>query len=301
MALKFTTHMVGDVSILRLDGRIVLGEESSSLEAIIRSLISDQRRKIILNVANVTFLDSAGNGKLAAAHHYIRSKGGVLKLCHLGGKLLETLQVTKLLSIYDCYYTEADALKSFDSPSLYCFCPACGERCGPSRTHAGYWVEQSCNNPSCGAQFSIGDSQRSKDLASITRLTFQTYQNESFEIRADHPFKCQILGRLDLFSSSALQKSWLAIPSPRRVVFDLQRTTEINDAGRTALITLLAGKEDGSKATVSLEGLGPEQMAAFPNGAPFFRRMADALKSLGNVSDSPRWQARIIEESRLPA
>jgi hypothetical protein len=65
-------------------------------------------------------------------------------------------------------------------------------------------------------------------------------------------------------------------------------------------MTLLAGKEDGAKVTISLDGLNREQIAAFPDGAPFYQHMTDALNALGDVSDTPRWLARISEESQLP-
>jgi anti-sigma B factor antagonist len=295
MALKFITVVANDITVLRLDGRLVLGEEEHSLRDVIKRLIADKRRKIILNLADVTFLDSAGNGALVSAHHSLRSQGAVLKLCHLTSKFQEVLQIQKLLTVYDIYNTEADALESFNSPSWNCLCPACGERCGPSLIPGGHWVEQTCNNPSCGAQFSIGHSQSSKDMISTTQLTFQTYQKEYFKIQSGPPFKCQILGRLDLFSSPALQKCWRALPPPRRVVFDLQHATEISDAGRTALVILLAGKDDASRATVSLEGLTPEQIAGFPVGAPFYRHMADALTALADISDTPRWRLESVK------
>ena len=156
---------------------------------------------------------------------------------------------------------------------------------------------QICSNSSCGARFSIADSENPEKIAPISRLIFQTYQEEAFEIRPGSPFapfKCGIEGRLDLFSSAALQKCWLAIPSPRRVLFDLRRTTEVSEPGRAALIALLASKEDDAKASVSLEGVSPQQMALFHQVGPFYCSEANALAALGDVSDTPSWLARII-------
>ena len=300
MGLKISVSEVGDVTILRLDGRIVIGEESRSFRQTVQGLVDNHKRKIILNLADVKFLDSGGNGDLVCVYHSIRSHGGLLKLCHVSGKFQEVLQIQKLLTVYDVYPTEADALQAFGLPSRYCLCPACGESCGPSLVFGSNSAVQTCVNPACKAQLAIDYSRSPKDLAPITRLTFQTYERESFDTEAGAPFRCHIVGRLDLFSSSALQKSWLAIPSPRRVVFDLSRVTEINEAGRAALMTLLAHEEQGSKATASLEGLKPGQTAPFPKGAPFFARMADAVKALGDVSDTPCWLARISEDSELP-
>jgi anti-sigma B factor antagonist len=299
MALRFSASAVSDVTILRLDGRIVLGEESRALRATIRNLLGENRRKIILNLNDISFIDSAGNGEMVAAHHSVRSQGAFLKLCHLSRKLSEVWQLNKLLTVFDVYSTEADALKSFDFHPVYCLCSVCGERCGPSLLRGALWAQQTCSNPACGARLTLGVRLSPSGFAPIAKLTFQTYKKEFLEIEAGAPFTCRICGRLDLFSSSALQKCWLALPSPRRVVFDMQHTTEISDAGRASLMALLATKEDCSKATVSQEGLSPERIAAFPDAAPFYRRMADALKALGDVSDTPCWLARIGNESQL--
>src|SRR5713101_2082313 len=96
MALKMTNREVDGVSVVALDGRIVLGEE-----------------KIVLNMNNVTFIDSAGLGTLVASHHSAKTQGAALKLCHLGSKFQEVLQITKLLTVFDVYNKEAEAVGSF--------------------------------------------------------------------------------------------------------------------------------------------------------------------------------------------
>jgi anti-sigma B factor antagonist len=113
MALKMTQREVDGVSVVALDGRIVLGEESNALREKVKSLIASGKKKIILNMDNVTFIDSAGLGTLVAAHHSARSQGASLKLCHLGSKFQEVLQITKLLTVFDVYKTETEAVASF--------------------------------------------------------------------------------------------------------------------------------------------------------------------------------------------
>jgi anti-sigma B factor antagonist len=296
MALNIEVSEVGDVTILRLEGRIVLGLESASLRRAVEKLIAQQKRKIILNVDNVAYIDSSGNGTVVAAHHTALASGALLKFCHLHGKLRDVWQVSKLLAIFDVYPTEVDALRSFASPGRICVCPACGQRCGPSLLSGALWATQQCSNPSCGARLLIQTSRKPENSAEIARLEFQTYEKESFVIEAGIPFKCQIAGRLDLFSSSALEKCWLALPMPRRVVFDLSAATEISDVGRNALVAILARMELDSRATASLEGLNAEQISSFPPGAPFYRLMADALRALGDIVDTPHWVVRIREE-----
>ena len=113
MALKMTNREVDGVSVVALDGRIVLGEESNALREKMKSMIAEGKKKIVLNMGNITFIDSAGLGTLVAAHHSAKSQGASLKLAHLGSKFQEVLQITKLLTVFDVYNTEAEAVGSF--------------------------------------------------------------------------------------------------------------------------------------------------------------------------------------------
>jgi anti-sigma B factor antagonist len=113
VALKMTNREVDGVSVVALDGRIVLGEESNALREKVKSLLAEGRKKVILNMDNITFIDSAGLGTLVAAHHSAKSQNAALKLCHLGSKFQEVLQITKLLTVFDVYNTEAEAVASF--------------------------------------------------------------------------------------------------------------------------------------------------------------------------------------------
>jgi anti-sigma B factor antagonist len=113
VALKITTREVDGVTVAALDGRIVLGEESNALREKIKSLVAEGKKKVVLNMDNITFIDSAGLGTLVASHHSAKAQGAALKLCHLGTKFQEVLQITKLMTIFDVYNTEAEAVASF--------------------------------------------------------------------------------------------------------------------------------------------------------------------------------------------
>jgi len=113
VALKITTREVNGVTVAALDGRIVLGEESNALREKVKSLVAEGKKKIVLNMNNITFIDSAGLGTLVASHHSAKAQGASLKLCHLGTKFQEVLQITKLMTIFDVYNSEAEAVGSF--------------------------------------------------------------------------------------------------------------------------------------------------------------------------------------------
>lgn len=115
MSVRMTNSEVDGVSVVELDGRIVLGEESNSLREKIKSLLAEGKKKIVLNMANIKYIDSAGLGTLVAAHLSAKTQGASVRLCHLGNKFHEVLQMTKLLTVFDVYDTEAAAVSSFQS------------------------------------------------------------------------------------------------------------------------------------------------------------------------------------------
>jgi anti-sigma B factor antagonist len=112
VTVNITNHEVNGVSVVALDGRIVLGEESNSLREKLKSLIAEGKKKIVLNVDKVKYIDSAGLGTLIAGHLSAQNQGVSLRLCNLGSKFQEVLQITKLVTVFDVYDTEA-AVSSF--------------------------------------------------------------------------------------------------------------------------------------------------------------------------------------------
>jgi len=113
VALKMTNREVNGVSVVALDGRIVLGEESTALRQKLKSLIAEGKKKIVLNMDDIKYIDSAGLGILVAAHVSAKTQGASLLLCHLGSKFQEVLQITKLLTVFEVCDTEAAAVASF--------------------------------------------------------------------------------------------------------------------------------------------------------------------------------------------
>jgi anti-sigma B factor antagonist len=113
VALKITDRVVDNVAVLDLEGRIVLGEESNAMRERVKQLLAQNKKKIVLNMANVTYIDSAGLGTLVASFHSARTQGATLKLANLGQKFREVLQVTKLLTVFEVHDSEAAAVASF--------------------------------------------------------------------------------------------------------------------------------------------------------------------------------------------
>ena len=115
MSLKINVRETGKVVILDLNGRITLGETAASLRDTIRELLDNQQRNILLNLADVTYIDSSGLGQLVGSYATVTSHGGQLKLLNLQKKLHELMQVTKLITVFDVYNSEPAALRSFET------------------------------------------------------------------------------------------------------------------------------------------------------------------------------------------
>jgi anti-sigma B factor antagonist len=113
MALKLTNSEVDGVTVLALDGRIVLGEETSKLRESVKNLVSEGKKNLILDMNKVTMIDSSGLGALVAAYSSARSGGASLRLCNLGANFNQLLQITKLLTVFDVSKTQEDAVRSF--------------------------------------------------------------------------------------------------------------------------------------------------------------------------------------------
>jgi anti-sigma B factor antagonist len=114
MPLDIATREVGHATILDINGRIVLGDEIGALRTAVRNLIAEGKKKIILNLAAVDYIDSSGVGELVGSFTTVRNAGGELKLLNLTQKVHDVLHVTKLYTVFDIKDDEFNAVKSFD-------------------------------------------------------------------------------------------------------------------------------------------------------------------------------------------
>ena len=112
MAFRVTNRQVDGVAVVAPEGRIVMGDETNQLREQVRGMLAAGNKKIVLNMENVTYIDSAGLGMLVALHHTAKMQGASLSLCHLGSKFREVLQITKLMTVFEVDNTEADSIRS---------------------------------------------------------------------------------------------------------------------------------------------------------------------------------------------
>lgn len=116
--LYINERRVGDVTVLDMKGRVRLGGGTISLHKAIRCLVEEGKLQILLNLADVSHIDSSGLGELISGHISLAAQGGAIKLLHLTESLRELMTITKLLTVFDVYDNEAEALSSFTGPSL---------------------------------------------------------------------------------------------------------------------------------------------------------------------------------------
>jgi anti-sigma B factor antagonist len=104
---------VGDVSVVDVAGRITLGEGSSALRETLRDMVSKNQKKILLNLGDVSYIDSSGIGELVSGFTTVTNSGGQLKLLNLNKRVKDLLQITKLYTVFDVHEDEAGAIRSF--------------------------------------------------------------------------------------------------------------------------------------------------------------------------------------------
>ncbi len=113
MSVKIDTRKVGDVTVVDVSGRITLGEGSSALRDVLRDLSAQGNKKILLNLSEVSYIDSSGIGELVSGFTSVSNGGGTLKLLGLTKRVKDLLQITKLYTVFDVHEEEAHAIRSF--------------------------------------------------------------------------------------------------------------------------------------------------------------------------------------------
>jgi anti-sigma B factor antagonist len=111
--MKIETRNVGEAKILDISGQITLGEGTKAVRDGVRSILDQGGKKIILNLAEVNYIDSSGVGELVSTHASVTSRGGELRLLNLTKRIKELLTITKLLTVFQTYEDEQKAIASF--------------------------------------------------------------------------------------------------------------------------------------------------------------------------------------------
>lgn len=115
MSVKLTTRQVGDVTVIDATGRITLGEGASTFRDTIRDLATKGDKKLLVNLSDVSYIDSSGIGEMVSGFTTVTNHGGQLKLLGLSKRVKDLLQITKLYTVFEVFEDEASAVRSFAS------------------------------------------------------------------------------------------------------------------------------------------------------------------------------------------
>ncbi len=113
MSVKISTRQVGDVTVIDASGRITLGEGASNFRDTVRELAAKGNKKLLLNLGDVSYIDSSGIGEMVSGFTTVTNGGGVLKLLGLNKRVKDLLQITKLYTVFEVFDDEPEALRSF--------------------------------------------------------------------------------------------------------------------------------------------------------------------------------------------
>ena len=111
--MQIEQRAVGDVVVLDIKGRVTLGEGDELLKDKVNSLLNQGQKKIVLNLAEVPYIDSAGLGEIVRTYTTVSRQGGNLKLLNLTKRITDLLSITKLLTVFETFESENDAVRSF--------------------------------------------------------------------------------------------------------------------------------------------------------------------------------------------
>lgn len=113
MSVKLNTRQIGDVTVIDAAGRITLGEGSTTFREAIKDLVAKGQKKVLLNLGEISYIDSSGIGEMVSGFTSVSNAGGQLKLLNLTKRVQDLLQITKLYTVFEVFDDEAVALSSF--------------------------------------------------------------------------------------------------------------------------------------------------------------------------------------------
>jgi anti-sigma B factor antagonist len=251
-----------DVSILALKGKITLGEGDELLRQRIGELLGAGRRKIVLDLAEVTYIDSAGIGELVRTYTTVKRQGGKLWLCNPTKRISDLLTITKLLTVFEVGDTVEQAVRALrGDSSLEVQCPLV-DCDGWILVPSAELTELTCHG--CGAELTAALSESPGTASRVTRIRLPTYEGERVTLTAGRPTVIAVNGRLDLFAGEMLERAWRTVPPPRRISLDVTEATEISDAGMALLAELCARRDEESRTIVVGRGSEPAAPSELP-------------------------------------
>jgi anti-sigma B factor antagonist len=267
-------------------GKITLGEGDVLLRDTIKRIVGQGRKKIVLDLAELLYIDSGGLLQTVGSYTTVSRQGGRLVFCNPTKRIADLFSITKLLTVFEIYESIDEAVASFGTTRFEVSCPVCKPTAWTG--YVGTRFLLSCTE--CDARFSPqvpadrlsplegpgADSSRVVSAPVSDLWWFTYYENgygpEGVHLSFGRPSTVAITGRLDLFALDIVQMAWESVPRPRRVVFDTTHVRAASPVGRSRLDQLCA-VGDGASRSVVLTTAGDRDRA---------------IAALGSLENSPQ-------------
>ncbi len=283
--LDIEERQIGDVTVLDLRGRLNMGEAGRALRTAMLRVIEEHKKKVVLNLGSVSYIDSSGIQELVSSYVNLARTNGGLRLANLTDRTHDLLVITKLLTVFDVYESVETAVREFDTKEGRISCPVHG--CNTLMPFFYPRAEGKCTN--CGATINVESTTSPRGVIefTISSLVFPTYAGENIAVMPGSPTTITVNGRLDLFAAEVLEKAWLTVPPPRRVVFRLEASVDLSPLGIQKLLALCATKADDDAAVIL--ALPRDATTIFPVGSPVYDEEGSALAALGDAPHKAKW------------
>jgi len=244
---------IGDVTVVGLPGDPTLGKGERPLLATIDPLLKKGRRKFVLDLTELEYVDSTGTSEVVQLYATIRHQGGNVILCHPSNRLWDLLVLTKLLTVFTVAPTVDDAVAAFASnghleATCEATCPVCGQVGCVRFTVAEFFLYHACF--ACGASFRLTQpagsfvEAKTPTNARVRSVLLPTYGDDYVCATLVGTVEISAPKRLDLFTAEVVEKAWHLVREPRHILIDVCPVGEFTAMGVAKLIELCANADD---------------------------------------------------------
>lgn len=267
---------IGDVTILDIKGNMTIGDDTR-LPLIIKGLVERGRRRVILSLGELDYVDSGGLGDLVGAFTALRRSGGELLLHSVGKRLEDIFAITKLGTVFSQLDTLDEVVAALGESPIFAQCPMCG---GDVRYFAAAEFQRCAT---CDTRFKLSLSSMAESSGEVVVLRLPSYDGEFIEVVRGVPWRISICGRLDLFSLETVEKAYRVLPNARHIILVIDRKPSAR--GWDAFQALV--KQLPAAVAVAVINLKDDERKALASELPLHGSEAAAASSLNLLPVSP--------------
>ena len=291
--MRIEKRVLQNVTVLDVKGSITLSEGGDTvLQDSVNSLLKAGCKTIVVNLADVTYIDSAGLGAIVKVYATSRHLGVPLYYCHPSTRFTDVLVLTKLVTVFELRSPE-DLVGQLADERLVACCPSCGPDSWISlRVGLEY---QPCQR--CGIQLKLTSWPSVPEGGEVdvecAILRAPTYDDEYVRLVIGTTQTITVEGRSDLFASEVVTRIWHLVPTPRCVVFEVAQS-QYTEAGLQPLLDLCAISDESNRSAIVITGVTDQSRDSLPKHRAVHEKSSAAESALGDLGHQlPRLQLRV--------